>query len=130
MAGRLNLSAIGSGISRLSSVTVQAPQAPPIGITPPKLGVVQGPGKITFTLNGVPRWLIDVSRFAGTPTLTTKAGPSGTTHITLAGARLPGTLLPADFVLTVGKTGPLGTSGDFTFTLGGFHATVVLESWL
>src|SRR5258708_26141278 len=98
MAGRLNLSALSSGASRISSVALPIPQPPPIGIAPPKLGVVQGPGKITFTLNGAPRWLIDVSRFAGTPTLTTKADPSGTTPITLSGARLPRPLLPPDSV--------------------------------
>jgi hypothetical protein len=30
----------------------------------------------------------------------------------------------------VGKTGPLGTPAEFTFTLGGFHSQVVLENWL
>jgi hypothetical protein len=38
--------------------------------------------------------------------------------------------VPADFVVLIGKTGPLGTSADFTFTFGGFHGQVVLEDWL
>ena len=130
MADRLNVSALRSSVSGVQAAPTPLPQPPPIGITPPKLGVVQGPGTITFTLNGVPRWVIDVNRFAGTPTLTTKTRPTGETVVTLAGARLPGTQLPADFVLTVGKTGPLGTRGDFKFTLGGFSAHVVLERWL
>ena len=130
MAGRLDLSALRRAVSD-ASVTTRLPQpVPPIPAPLPTLGVVQAPGKITFTLNGVPRWLIDISQFAGTPTLTTKTSPQGTTRLELAGARLPGTLLPADFVLIVGKTGPLGTPGEFTFTLGGFHASVVLERWL
>lgn len=130
MAGRLNLSTLRSRAANVSDAALPLPQVLPIGTPPPKLGVVQSPGKIGFTLAGVLRWQIDVGRFAGTPTLATKTDKLGTTRITLAGARLPGTLLPADFVLTVAKTGPLGTPGEFTFTLGGLHATVVLERWL
>lgn len=130
MAGRLNLSSLRGGAFRVSGAVISLPPLPPIGIIPPKLGVIQGPGKVTFTLNGVPRWLIDVRRFAGTPTLKVKTDPHGVTHITLSGARLPGTSLPADFELVVGKTGPLGTRGEFTFTLGHFHGQVVLERWL
>src|SRR5262249_15766129 len=94
------------------------------------LGVVTAPGKLAFTLNGVSRWVIDVRRFAGTPTLTTKTDAQGVSHIVLAGARLPGTLLPADFTLTVGKTGPFGTVAEFSFTLRGLHGWVVRERWL
>ncbi len=130
MPGRLNLSVLRSGVLGVSGIPLPPSLSPPIGIAPPKLGVVQGPGKITFTLNGVPRWLIDVNRFAGTPTLTIKGGPSGITVVTLAGARLPGTLLPADLVLSIGKPGPFGTPAEFAFTLGGFHAKVLLERWL
>src|SRR4029077_4055751 len=93
------------------------------------LGVVQGPGTITFTLNGQPRWQINVRQFAGTPSLTIKPDARGTL-VTLQGARFPGTQLPADFVLLVGKTSPLGTPADIKFTLGGFHAQVVFENWL
>jgi len=91
--------------------------------------VVQGPGTITFTLNGLARWRIDIRRFAGTPSLTVKPVPKGT-HITLQGARFPGTQLPADFVCIVGKTTPLGTPATLTFTFGGFHSQVVFENWL
>jgi hypothetical protein len=106
------------------------PNLPPLDAPPGQLGVVQAPGKIGFTLNGVLRWLIDISQFAGKPTLTTKTRPQQATVITLAGARFPGTQLPADFVLTVQKATPFGTPADIKFTLGGFHAQMVLESWL
>jgi hypothetical protein len=59
-----------------------------------------------------------------------KPSLDGTTKVALEGARLPGTQVPADFVLTIGKKGPLGTPGDITFTFGGFHAQVILEEWL
>ncbi len=112
------------------SAAPHLPLLPPIGITPPKLGVIQGPGTIAFTLNGAPRWVIDIRRFAGNPRLTVKPGPQGSTRITLSGARLPGTQLPADFVLVLAKTVPLGTPADFKFTLGNFHGKTLLERWL
>ena len=126
MAGRLDLSALRGGFSFAAAAT---PPSPDIPTTPPQLGVVQGEGTVTFALNGVPRWLIDVTRFAGTPTLTYVPDPSES-RVTLSGARLPGTELPADFVVLIGKTGPHGTQADFTFTLGGFHGQVILENWL
>src|SRR5262245_5106276 len=105
MAGRLNLSVLRRSIGEAPLITLPTPPVPlpPIGTPLPKLGVVTAPGKLAFTLNGVSRWVIDVRRFAGTPTLTTKTDAQGVSHIVLAGARLPGTLLPADFTLTVGK---------------------------
>ena len=128
MAGRLHLSALRSGFSFAAAATPPLPNAP---TTPPQLGVVQGKGTVTFTLNGVPRWLIDITRFAGTPSLTLVPGQGEVqSRLTLDGARLPGTDLPADFVVVIGKTGPLGTSADFTFTFGGFHGQVILEHWL
>lgn len=130
MADRLNVSALRDGFF---SPAVAAPPLPhlPGGSTPPQLGVVQGTGTITFTLNGSPRWLVDVSRFAGTPSLKLTPGQGDVqSRLTLAGAKLPGTDLSADFVMVIGKTGPLGTSADFTFTFGGFHGQVILENWL
>ena len=128
MAGRLNLSAVRA--AALARGIVSLPQQPPIGTPPGRLGVVQGPGRITFTLNGIPRWVIDVNRFAGTPTLTIHPTPQQGATITLTGARFPGTELPADFVCVIEKTGPFGTPASLTFTFGGFHAQVVLENWL
>ncbi len=130
MADRLNLSALRDGFFSAGAATPPAPP-PPLGAAPPQLGVVQGAGTVTFTLNGVPRWLIDVTRFAGTPSLTLTAGQGEVqSRLTLKGAKLPGTDVPADFVVLIGKTGLLGTSADFTFTFGGFHGQVLLESWL
>lgn len=101
----------------------------PVHLLPGRLRIIQGPGTITFTLNGIPRWIIDERRFAGSPKLKLTVGATET-RIVLEGARLPGTLLPADFSCVVGKPGPLGTPGTFTFTFGGFHAQVFIERWL
>jgi hypothetical protein len=129
MADWLNVSALQSGFF-LPAATSPPPEVP-IGMVPATLGVVQGTGAVEFTLNGVARWLIDVSRFAGTPSLTLVPGQGEVqSRLTLEGARLPGTDVPADFVVVIGKTGPLGTSADFTFTFGGFHGQVILENWL
>jgi hypothetical protein len=106
------------------------PTPPSLRLPIGKLGMIQGRGTIRFTLNGVLRWLIDISYFAGTPTLSVKTTPKRETKVVLQGARLPGTELSADFVLTLQKTGPLGTPADIAFTLGGFHAQVILEEWL
>ena len=126
MAGRLNFSAVRGSTDLLSRAAIPSPRLPPIGIPPGRLGVVEGLGTITFTLNGIPRWVIDVGRFAGTPTLTTRPGPPQQTTITLHGARFPGTELPADFVCIVGRTAPFGTPAEINFTLGAFHAQVIL----
>jgi len=130
MAGRLNFSAVRGSTDLLSRAAIPSPRLPPIGIPPGRLGVVEGLGTITFTLNGIPRWVIDVGRCAGTPTLTTRPGPPQQTTITLHGARFPGTELPADFVCIVGRTAPFGTPAEINFTLGAFHAQVILEHWL
>jgi hypothetical protein len=129
MAGRLNNSAVRRGADLWPLVTTPSRQLPPIGLPPGRLGMVEGPGTITFTLNNIPRWVIDVRGFAGTPTLGTRLSPQGTT-ITLHGARFPGTELPADFVCIVGSTSPFGTPADISFTLGGFHAHAIIENWL
>jgi len=102
------------------------PAGPPSGI----ITTVQGPGFIGFKLNGILRWLIDVRRFAGTPTLTTRATPQNELRIELKGARFPGTQLPADFVCVVRPKGFFGTPMEITFNLGGFHGQVVFELWL
>jgi hypothetical protein len=127
MAIRLDLAAVRNGAA--FGAAIHSPQLPTLGILPGKLGVVEGPGTITFTLNGLPRWLIDVKRFAGAPSLTITPELQGA-RIVLQGARFPGTELPADFVCIIGKTGPLGTPAEITFTLGGFHSQVVIEYWL
>ena len=72
---------------RLSAIlTTPGPIGPhPPLLTPlPKLGVVQAPGKVGFTLNGIPVSTIDSTRFAGTPTLTVRPGPRERSTSTLA----------------------------------------------
>jgi len=124
---RLNLSAL-----RAQAVTPPEEQVMPIqfGPGPGQLGVARGPGFIGFTLNGSLRWLIDVRRFAGAPTLTVHTAAKRVSGVELKGARFPGTNLTADFVLKVKPTGIFGTPASFTFTLGGLQGQVVLERWL
>ena len=130
MVGRLNVSAMRLVATPAAALATSSGQLPPIGTPPGQLGVVQGQGTVAFTLNGVPRWVIDVSRFGGTPNLTVTTTPQQTTTITLKNAQFPGTQISADLVLVVRQTGPLGTPGDFAFTFGGFHGQVILEQWL
>jgi hypothetical protein len=87
MADRLNVSALRGGF--FSPAAPSPPPQVPIGTVPATLGVVQGTGTATFTLNGVARWLIDVSRFAGAPSLTLVPGQGEVqSRLTLQGARL------------------------------------------
>src|ERR1700757_1375867 len=117
MAGRLNMAAVRGGFSSQSATTPPPPQ-PPVANTPGKFGVVQDAGTVGFTLDGLQRRLIDVSRFAGTPSLTLGRGQIRS-RLTLAGAKLPGTNVQVDFVVPIGETGPSGTPAEFTLTLGG-----------
>ena len=103
---------------------------PPLGPKPAKLGIVQGTGFIGFTLSGVLRWLVDVRRFAGTPSLVTNSSPARGLTFELKGARFPGTGLPADFKGVLHAPGFLGTPFDLSFTLGGFKAQGIMETWL
>jgi hypothetical protein len=124
---RLNFPAL-----RAKSLTLPESEAIPIpfGPSPGKLGVVQGQGFIGFTLNGSLRWMVDVQRFAGTPTLTVQAGHQPVSRVELKNARFPGTSLLADFVLLLQPAGLFGTPASFSFTLAGFQGQVVLERWL
>jgi hypothetical protein len=103
---------------------------PPLGPAPGVITIVQGPGLIGFKLNGTLRWLIDVRRFAGNPTLTSQTTPQHGLRIELKDARFPGTQLPADFVCVIGPKGFFGTPMTITFTLGGFHGQAIFELWL
>lgn len=126
MPGRLDTLAVRSDFAFPG-----APATLPAGKTPPQLGVTQSKGSVTFTLDSTARWTIDTTRFAGKPklTVTTGQGPLPS-RVTLAGAKLPGTGVPADVVIVLGATGPAGTPADFTFSLGGFAGHVILEDWL
>lgn len=124
---RLNLTVLRSGATSLLNKLIPFPP-PPIGVG--KLDIIHGPGFIAFELNKTLRWLIDIRRFAGSPSLSTQPTLAGGLHIELKGARFPGTELPADLVCLVAKTGIFGTAMDLTFTLGGFHAQATIERWL
>src|SRR5579859_1067661 len=103
---------------------------PPLGPPLAKLGIVQGPGFVGFTLNGTLVWLVDVRRFAGTPSLMTNHTPPKGLTIELKNARFPGTDLPADFKCVLQAPGFLGTPMQITFVLGGFQAQGIIERWL
>jgi len=103
---------------------------PSLGPPPGTITIVQGNGFIGFKLNGALRWLIDVHRFAGTPSLTTQPTLQHGLTIQLKNARFPGTELPADLVCEIKPRGPLGTPMSLTFTLGGFRADTIFERWL
>jgi hypothetical protein len=91
---------------------------------------VHGTGRIGFKLNGTLHWLIDVRRFAGTPTLISQPTPQNGLRIELKDARFPGTQLPADFICELRPKTFLGTPMEISFTLGGFHGRAIFESWL
>jgi hypothetical protein len=125
---RLNLAALEAktiSITHLFDPLVM-PFPPPVG----QLKVDQSPGLVVFRLNGNAIWTIDVQRFSGTPTLAVQAtSPSGM-RIELKNALYPGTKLPADFICVLSPSGIFGTPMELTFTLGGFHASVIAERWL
>ena len=124
MAGRLNTTNVRVEFSF-------PPPPPPKPAGPEKIQAVASGGTVRFTVNGVTRWSIDVALFAGTPQLSVTQIPGNLpTRVTLTGAKLPGTDLPADFVLDLEHTGPGVTAAHFTFTLGGFDARVPFEEWL
>ena len=102
------------------------PLAPPLGA----VTTIQRPGLIGFKLNGTLRWLIDVKRFAGNPTLVIDPTTQDGLRIELRNARFPGTQLPADFDCVLRPKGFLGTPIDIVFALGGFHGQAIFERWL
>src|SRR5207249_1082822 len=100
-------------------------QLPPLGPPPGKITIVHGSGRIGFKLNGTLHWLIDVRRFAGTPTLISQPTPQNGLRIELKDARFPGTQLPADFICELRPKTFLGTPMEISFTLGGFHGRAI-----
>lgn len=118
----LDLARLLSEPARLTLPTLGPPSA--------KLGIVQGNGFIEFTLNGTLIWLIDVRRFAGSPSLVTHPTPHKGLSIELKDARFPGTDLPADFTCVLQTQGVLGTPMQVKFALGGFQAKGIIERWL
>ena len=125
--GLINRVVLKSGVAAaLDKVLLPAGglQLPPLGPPPGTITIVRGPGLIGFKLDGTLRWLIDVRRFAGTPTLTSQPTPQNGLKIELKDARFPGTQLPADFACELRPKTFLGTPMGIKFTLGGFHGLV------
>jgi hypothetical protein len=127
----LNRSLLRGGSSARLAALLSSPGQPALPLPGPgTLGIVQGPGRIGFTLNGALRWLIDVQRFGGAPVLSTRSTLQLGLTVELTGALFPGTGLPADFICVLQPKGLLGTPVQLTFTLGGFRAQGVMERWL
>lgn len=82
----------------------------------------------TFALGGRERWRVDARAYAGRPRLTVRRGEQAL-DLTLAGARYPGTDLPADFHCLI-TWGLLGLRMRVSLTLGGLRAEVPFASWL
>jgi hypothetical protein len=102
---------------------------PPPQPGPRKLTMVEKHGSVTFKLDGVPVWSIDVQAFSGNGSLAVTHEALETT-IELRSAFFPATQLPADFVCAVRRPGHSGTTLDLVFTLGNFRGMVIAESWL
>src|ERR1700741_1611542 len=103
MSNRMNLLVLRTGATFIadSHDAALTPTPPSLRLPIGKLGMIQGRGTIRFTLNGVLRGLIDLSYVAGKPALAATTTPKRDTKVVLQGARLPGTELSADFVLTL-----------------------------
>lgn len=85
-------------------------------------------GRVSFTMGGADRWVIDTNRFAGSPDLTVEKTDS-LMKFRLVNARYPGTDLPADMVCEV-RRGLAGWQMTLKMKLGGFKAVVPFERWL
>lgn len=84
--------------------------------------------RAALRLGGRDRWIIDARLFAGSPALRVER-TGNRIHIELAGARFPGTALPADFVCDL-RPALIGWKMDLEMALGGFRAGVPFERWL
>lgn len=82
-----------------------------------------------FVVGGDDRWTLDVDRFAGSPVLS--VSQSGTTvHLTLTGARFPGTEIPADLQARIYRHRTLGWALELRLVWGSFAATLGLAAFL
>lgn len=90
--------------------------------------VLRGDDRVAFALEGLERWVVECSRFAGDPRLTLERVGAGY-HLALAGARYPGTDLPADFTCEL-QPALLGWRMDLRLALGDLRASVPFERWL
>lgn len=83
-----------------------------------------------FVLGGEDRWTIDVARFAGAPVLSVHKDSDALVRIGLAGARYPGTQIPADLEARIVRHRTLGWALELRLSWGGFSATVGLRGFL
>jgi hypothetical protein len=124
--GSLFPGALSDLVSKVATEITEFPPILPLGT----VTITQAPGIIVFRLNGVKRWIIDIHRFAGTPTLTISGSLPHGVQIQLKNARFPGTQLPADFTCILKPHTILGTPMELKFVMGGFDANTNLERWL
>ncbi len=90
--------------------------------------LVGGRKRLAFKLGGRERWVIDTRSFSGSPVLRCYKA-ANRIHIELAGAKYPGTNLPADMVCEL-KRGIVGWRMKLKLGLGGFESEVPFERWL
>ena len=84
--------------------------------------------RVVFSLGGKPRWVVDVRRFGGAPTLQMSRSERAV-QVVLKGATYPGTDLPADFACEI-RPAVVGWQMRLQMKLGGFDASVPFERWL
>jgi hypothetical protein len=90
--------------------------------------VAESKGRVAFLTGGQECWVIDVRRFAGSPTLRVRR-EGGQVLVELRRARFPGTGLPADLSCRIWKT-TTGWRLRLQMDLGGFDATGSFIPWL
>ncbi len=90
--------------------------------------VKQGKGWVAFSAGGEERWRIDRACFSGSPRVSLTRSEQEI-HVSLTGARYPGTDLPADFTCTV-RPGLLSSSMSIRFALGNLEGSCAFEQWL
>ncbi len=112
----LNYSAITGGISQLSQ------------LLNPGVEFKITESAVTVLCDGVERWKIDTTRFAGSPRLITQRR-QGYVRVQLINARYPGTQLPADLSCELREIQHKWIM-DLSLALGGFHCRVPFEEWL
>lgn len=112
----LNYSAITGGISQLSQ------------LLNPGVEFIITESAVRVLCDGVERWKIDATRFAGSPRLITQRR-QGYLRVQLINARYPGTQLPADLSCELSEIQHKWIM-DLSLTLGGFYCRIPFEEWL
>ncbi len=91
--------------------------------------VAERGGCVAFALEGLERWVIDPSLFAGEARLTLERPGSTGYRLSLVGARYPGTDLPADFACEL-QPALLGWRMELHLALGDLRCAAPFERWL